>query len=57
VCRALRGRRHGLLQTAFYFGQTVMTSAGLPVAVVCGAVGYLGARVFVFRFYRNVKSD
>jgi transmembrane 9 superfamily protein 3 len=55
VRRALRGRRHGLLQTAFYFGQTVMTCAGL--AVVCGAVGYLGARAFVFRIYRNVKSD
>jgi len=48
-------KMHGLLQTAFYFGQTAMTCAGL--AIVCGAVGYLGARAFVFRIYRNVKSD
>ncbi|KFM22905.1 Transmembrane 9 superfamily member 3 [Auxenochlorella protothecoides] len=45
----------GFFQTAFYFGYTLMFCVGL--SVMCGAVGHLGAGVFVRRIYRNIKCD
>mmetsp|Transcript_27326 Transcript_27326/g.55847 ORF Transcript_27326/g.55847 Transcript_27326/m.55847 type:complete len:588 (-) Transcript_27326:47-1810(-) len=48
-------KMYGLFQTAFYFGQTLLLCLGL--GIVCGAIGYLGARAFVWRIFRSVKSD
>mmetsp|Transcript_3522 Transcript_3522/g.12287 ORF Transcript_3522/g.12287 Transcript_3522/m.12287 type:complete len:598 (+) Transcript_3522:93-1886(+) len=48
-------KMYGLFQTCFYFGQTLMMCVGL--GIICGAIGYLGARVFVWRIFRSVKSD
>ncbi|KAJ1482279.1 Endomembrane protein 70-domain-containing protein [Baffinella frigidus] len=48
-------KMYGLFQTMFYFGQTAVMCAGL--GIVCGSVGYLGARAFVFRIFSGVKSD
>ncbi|KAK9810909.1 hypothetical protein WJX73_007474 [Symbiochloris irregularis] len=45
----------GFFQTAFYFGYTAMFCLGL--GIMCGALGYLGAAVFVRRIYRNIKCD
>ena len=45
----------GFFQTCFYFGYTAMFCLGL--SLMCGAVGYLGAAVFVRTIYRNVKCD
>ena len=47
--------RYGFMQTMFYFGQTAVMCAAL--AIVCGSVGYLGARAFVHRIFSGVKSD
>lgn len=48
-------RMTGFFQTAFYFGYTAMFCIGL--GLMCGAVGYMGARAFVKRIYRNIKCD
>lgn len=48
-------KMYGLFQTAFYFGQTLLLC--LALGIICGSVGYLGARAFVFRIFRGVKSD
>ena len=45
----------GLFQTCFYFGYTLMFCLGL--AIMTGALGYLGSAVFVRRIYRNIKCD
>lgn len=45
----------GFFQTCFYFGYTLMGATGL--ALMCGAIGYTGAAVFVRTIYRNVKCD
>lgn len=45
----------GFFQTAFYFGYMFMFCFGL--AILTGAIGYLGTSVFVHRIYRNVKID
>lgn len=45
----------GFFQTAFYFGYTAMFCIGL--GLMCGALGYWGASVFVRTIFRNVKCD
>lgn len=45
----------GFFQTCFYFGYTAMFCLGL--ALLTGAVGYMGAAAFVRTIYRNVKCD
>lgn len=45
----------GFFQTAFYFGYTAMFCGGL--ALITGAVGHLGAAIFVRAIYKNVKCD
>lgn len=45
----------GFFQTCFYFGYTLMFCLGL--AIMCGALGYLGSSMFVRRIYRNIKCD
>jgi transmembrane 9 superfamily protein 3 len=45
----------GFFQTAFYFGYMSMFCIGL--GLMCGALGYWGASVFVRTIYRNVKCD
>jgi transmembrane 9 superfamily protein 3 len=46
---------YGLFQTCFYFGQISVLCLG--VGIVCGTMGYLGARVFVFRIFKGMKGD
>jgi hypothetical protein len=45
----------GFFQTCFYFGYTLIFCLGL--AIMTGAIGYLGSAVFVRRIYRNIKCD
>mmetsp|Transcript_40855 Transcript_40855/g.49586 ORF Transcript_40855/g.49586 Transcript_40855/m.49586 type:complete len:601 (-) Transcript_40855:774-2576(-) len=45
----------GFFQTCFYFGYTAMFCLGL--AIMCGAIGFIGSSVFVRRIYRNIKCD
>ncbi|XP_073285940.1 transmembrane 9 superfamily member 1-like [Primulina huaijiensis] len=51
----VKTRMSGFFQTSFYFGYTLMFCLGL--GILCGAVGYLGSRLFVRRIYRNIKCD
>ena len=46
---------HGFLQTAFFFGYMFLGS--LAVALMCGAVGFVAAYLFVRLIFRNVKVD
>ncbi len=45
----------GFFQTCFYFGYTSMFCTGL--GILCGAMGYMGASMFVHRIYHNIKLD
>lgn len=45
----------GFFQTCFYFGYTLIFCLGL--AIMTGAIGYIGSAVFVRRIYRNIKCD
>lgn len=45
----------GFFQTAFYFGYTAMFCTGL--GLMCGALGYWGASLFVRTIYKTVKAD
>ncbi|GAB4844785.1 Transmembrane 9 super member 1 [Ancistrocladus abbreviatus] len=51
----VKTKMSGFFQTSFYFGYTMMFCSGL--AILCGAVGYLGSHLFVRRIYRNIKCD
>ncbi len=44
-----------LTQTTFYFGYTLTLCLGL--AIMEGALGYIGASVFVRRIFRTIKAD
>lgn len=44
-----------MLQTTFYFGYTLTLCLGL--AIMEGALGYIGASVFVRRIFRTIKAD
>uniref|UniRef100_A0A1I8FSN4 Transmembrane 9 superfamily member n=1 Tax=Macrostomum lignano TaxID=282301 RepID=A0A1I8FSN4_9PLAT len=48
-------RMYGLYQTAFYFSFMALFCCGL--ALICGAVGFLAASLFVRTIYANVKTD
>ncbi|KAG8459504.1 hypothetical protein KFE25_012839 [Diacronema lutheri] len=52
---ALKTKMSGFFQTVFYFGYMLLFCTAL--ALMCGAVGYLGCAAFVKRIYRNIKSD
>lgn len=45
----------GLLQLCFYFGY--MGLFCLALGILCGAIGFLGAKVFVRMIYSNIKVD
>ncbi|CAL5229553.1 g12903 [Coccomyxa viridis] len=45
----------GFFQTTFYFGYTLTLCLGL--AIMEGALGYIGASVFVRRIFRTIKAD
>jgi len=45
----------GFFQTCYYFGYMVMFCFGM--ALLCGAIGFVGTSVFVRRIYQNVKID
>ena len=49
----MKTKMSGFMQTSFYFGYTAMFC--LAVGIMCGAVGYMGAGVFVRGIYRNIK--
>eukprot|EP00252_Welwitschia_mirabilis_P021822 TRINITY_DN5713_c0_g1_i3.p1 TRINITY_DN5713_c0_g1~~TRINITY_DN5713_c0_g1_i3.p1 ORF type:complete len:589 (-),score=72.83 TRINITY_DN5713_c0_g1_i3:295-2061(-) len=51
----MKTKMSGFFQTSFYFGYTLMFCLGL--AILCGAVGYIGSTLFVRRIYRNIKCD
>ncbi|XP_057532278.1 transmembrane 9 superfamily member 1-like [Amaranthus tricolor] len=51
----VKTKMSGFFQTSFYFGYTMMFCLGL--GILCGAVGYLGSSLFVWRIYRNIKCD
>ncbi|KAF1867136.1 hypothetical protein Lal_00049564 [Lupinus albus] len=51
----MKTKMSGFFQTSFYFGYTLMFSLGL--GILCGAVGFLGSKLFVRRIYRNIKCD
>ncbi len=44
----------GLLQTAYFFGHVMLLCVSL--SILAGAVGHIGARIFVSRIYQS-KSD
>jgi transmembrane 9 superfamily protein 3 len=46
---------HGLLQTCFYFGYTLLISISL--ALLCGTLGHAAASQFVRAIFQNVKVD
>lgn len=48
-------RMTGLFQTLFYFGYSAM--ACLYLAIMCGAVGHLGANAFCKRIYSTLKVE
>lgn len=45
----------GFLQTNYYFGYLGLFSAGL--GLMCGAIGFVGAFVFVQTIFKNIKLD
>ena len=45
----------GFFQVAFYFGYMAMACTGL--AILCGAVGFCGAAVFVHSLFKGIKSE
>lgn len=46
---------HGLLQTTWYFGYTLLACAGL--LVMLGSVGIFASNYFIRLLYRNIKLD
>lgn len=53
--RPAQTKMSGFFQTVFYFGYMFLFCFGL--AMMCGAIGYLGCSLFVKRIYKNIKSD
>jgi len=51
----MKTKMTGFLQTAFYFGYTLMFCLGL--GILCGALGFIGTSMFVKRIYQNVKIE
>lgn len=45
----------GFFQLVFYFGNMTLMCFGL--ALLCGAIGFIGSKWFVFRIYRSIKGD
>jgi len=51
----VKTKMSGFFQTCFYFGYMGMFCFGL--AILCGAVGYIGTSVFVKRIYMHGRID
>ncbi|KAI3384256.1 hypothetical protein SNEBB_002282 [Seison nebaliae] len=51
----IKTKMYGMFQTTFYFGYMALFSLG--IGIICGAVGYVGARLFVFKIYSTLKID
>jgi len=45
----------GFFQTTFYFGYMFMFC--FTFAILCGTVGFIGTRVFIYQIYQSVKID
>jgi len=51
----MKTKMSGFFQTSFYFGYMAMFCFGL--AVLCGAIGFIGTSIFVRRIYNMIKGD
>ena len=54
-CHCMLNLAIATTQTTFYFGYTLTLCLGL--AIMEGALGYIGASVFVRRIFRTIKAD
>jgi transmembrane 9 superfamily protein 3 len=50
-----RTHMSGVMQTSFYFGYMAMFCVAL--GLLCGTIGFFGANIFVWKIYRQIKSD
>ncbi len=55
TCHCTLSLAIAMTQTTFYFGYTLTLCLGL--AIMEGALGYIGASVFVRRIFRTIKAD
>jgi len=51
----MKTKMSGFFQTTFYFGYMAMFCLGL--AVLCGAIGFIGTSIFVTKIYSYIKID
>eukprot|EP01089_Gocevia_fonbrunei_P013918 TRINITY_DN3680_c0_g3_i1.p1 TRINITY_DN3680_c0_g3~~TRINITY_DN3680_c0_g3_i1.p1 ORF type:complete len:360 (+),score=58.90 TRINITY_DN3680_c0_g3_i1:757-1836(+) len=51
----MKTKMSGFFQTAFYFGYMAMFCFGL--AILCGAIGFIGTSIFVHKIYRMIKAE
>ncbi|KAL6043065.1 Transmembrane 9 superfamily member 1 [Balamuthia mandrillaris] len=51
----VKTKMSGFFQTAFYFGYMAMFCLGL--AILCGAIGFIGTSIFVRKIYGMIKID
>eukprot|EP01087_Luapelamoeba_hula_P020460 TRINITY_DN6986_c0_g1_i1.p1 TRINITY_DN6986_c0_g1~~TRINITY_DN6986_c0_g1_i1.p1 ORF type:complete len:602 (+),score=89.77 TRINITY_DN6986_c0_g1_i1:126-1931(+) len=51
----VKTKMSGFFQTVFYFGYMLMFCAGL--AILCGAIGFIGTSIFVNQIYGRIKVD
>jgi len=51
----MKTKMSGFFQTTFYFGYMLMFCLGL--AVLCGAIGFIGTSIFVTKIYSMIKID
>ncbi|KAL5250004.1 hypothetical protein ACHWQZ_G015923 [Mnemiopsis leidyi] len=48
-------KMYGLFQTVFYFANMFVFS--LAFGIMCGTIGYLACRIFIYKIYATVKID
>jgi len=51
----VKTKMSGFFQTTFYFGYMAMFAFGL--AILCGAIGFIGTSIFVHKIYSIIKGD